>query len=100
MQAVLWGRNIFQNVTRFLQFQLTCNLSMLLTVIIGICFFGESPFNTSMLLWINMIMDVLGALALATEPPMASSVKGDPSQQTSLLKQKHVWRQVIGVTLW
>lgn len=78
LQAVLWGRNIFQNVTRFLQFQLTANLGLILSVAIGICFFGESPFSPAQLLWINLIMDVLGALALATEPPMASNVKGEP----------------------
>jgi Ca2+ transporting ATPase len=92
LQAVLWGRNIFQNVTRFLQFQLTCNGGLMLTVFIGICFFGESPFCSSQLLWINMIMDVLAALALATEPPMVTQTKGNPKNQTSLLKQPHVWR--------
>lgn len=100
LQAVLWGRNIFQNVTRFLQFQLTANLGLILSVAIGVCFFGESPFSPAQLLWINLIMDVLGALALATEPPMASNVKGEPKHQTSLLKQPHVWRQIIGVGIW
>jgi Ca2+ transporting ATPase len=100
LQAVLWGRNIFQNVTRFLQFQLTCNLAMVLTIFIGMFFFGESPFSASQLLWINMIMDILSALALATEPPMASGVKGDPHNQTSLLKQPHIWRQIIGTALY
>lgn len=101
LEAVLWGRNIFQNVTRFLQFQLTCNLAMVLTIAIGMFFFGESPFSAAQLLWINTIMDVLGGLALATEPPLASGVKGDPRQQTSVLeKNKHVWRQIIGVGLY
>lgn len=80
LQAVLWGRNIYQNVTRYLQFQLTCNLALVLTVVVGMFFFGESPFSAAQLLWINTIMDVLGALALATEPPMRSSVKGNPGQ--------------------
>lgn len=87
-------------MTRFLQFQLTCNIAMVLTVFIGAIFFGESPFSASQLLWINMIMDIFSALALATEPPMASSVKGDPTNQTSLLKQKHIWRQMIGTGLY
>jgi len=75
-------------------------LAMVLTIFIGMFFFGEPPFSTSQLLWINMIMDSLSAIALATEPPMASSVKGDPHNQTSLLKQPHIWRQIIGTALY
>lgn len=45
-------------------------------------------------------MDLFSALALATEPPLASQVKGNPKSQTSLLKQPHIWRQVVGVAVW
>lgn len=73
---------------------------MVLTIFIGMFFFGEPPFSASQLLWINMIMDSLSAIALATEPPMASSVKGNPQNQTSLLKQPHIWRQIIGTAVY
>lgn len=100
LQAVLWGRNIFQNVTRFLQFQITVNLSCVLVVFIGIFFYSEMPFSAAQLLWINLIMDVIGAIALGTEPPMPSLVKGNPRDQTSILKQKQVWRQIVGVSIY
>lgn len=100
LQAVLWGRNIYQNVTRFLQFQITVNLSCILVVFIGIFFYSEMPMSSAQLLWINLIMDVIGAIALGTEPPMPSLVKGDPRHQTALLKQKQVWRQIIGVSIY
>ena len=100
LQAILWGRNIYQNVTRFLQFQMTVNLSCILVVFIGVFFYSELPMSSAQLLWINLIMDILAAIALGTEPPMPSLVKGSPRSQTALLKQKQVWRQIIGVSAY
>lgn len=78
LQSVLWGRNIYQNVTRFLQFQITVNLSCILVVFIGVFFYSEMPMSSAQLLWINLIMDVIAAIALGTEPPMPTLVKGKP----------------------
>jgi magnesium-transporting ATPase (P-type) len=100
LQSVLWGRNIYQNVTRFLQFQMTVNLSCILVVFIGVFFYSELPMSSAQLLWINLIMDVIAAIALGTEPPMPTLVKGNPRHQTSLLKQKQVWRQIIGISIY
>lgn len=69
MNAVMWGRNIFNNIRKFLVFQVTVNISCLAIIVVGAIIFGESPFSVIQLLWINMIMDTLAALALATEPP-------------------------------
>jgi len=91
LRAVMWGRNIYQNVSRFLQFQVTVNLSVLLTVFIGSIFFVESPLSGVQLLWINLIMDTFAALALATEPPLPTVIKGDPSQSHSILDPT-IWR--------
>jgi len=67
--AIKWGSNIFENCKKFLQFQLTCNISCVMTVLIGSASVGASPFTVMQLLWINLIMDILGAIALATEAP-------------------------------
>jgi len=67
--AAKWGRNIFNNVRKFIQFQLTVNISCILIVLIGSASLGMSPFSAMQLLWINLIMDVLAAIALATEAP-------------------------------
>jgi Ca2+-transporting ATPase len=70
MMALLWGRCVFDNVRRFLQFQLTVNVAAVFIAFIGsILGEGESPLKPIQLLWVNMIMDSLGALALATEKP-------------------------------
>jgi magnesium-transporting ATPase (P-type) len=69
IRAVMWGRNIFNNITRFLQFQITVNISVVITVFVGVILFGESPLTAVQLLWVNLIMDTFAALALSTEPP-------------------------------
>jgi hypothetical protein len=79
---------------------LTVNISLLLTIFIGIFVFSEPPMTAQMLLWINLVMDALAAIALGTEPPIRNIVKGNPREQTALLKQKQVIRQVIGVSVW
>lgn len=81
----MWGRNIYHNVGRFLQFQMTVNLSVLLLVIVGILFYGESPLNPVQLLWVNLIMDTFAAIALSTEPPMEKILKSPPTSNASIL---------------
>ena len=65
MKAVMWGRNIFMNIQRFLQFQITCNLAVLVTIVVGTIWMTESPLSATQLIWINLIMDTLAAMALA-----------------------------------
>jgi len=99
IRAIMWGRNIYHNVTRFLQFQITVNVSALLIMVVGLIFFAESPLNAVQLLWINLIMDTFAAIALSTEPPLEKILKSPPSSKTSLLTSA-VWRQILGVSLW
>ena len=74
LRSVMWGRNIYSNVRRFLMFQVTCNLACLVTIVVGCIFLTESPLNATQLIWINLIMDILGAMALATMQPLASVI--------------------------
>ena len=67
--ATRWGRNILDNIRKFLQFQLCVNIVCCFTVLIGGATLGNSPFSIIQLLWINLIMDTLAAIGLATEPP-------------------------------
>lgn len=98
--AIKWGRNIYHNIGRFLQFQLTVNISVVLTIIIGTPILAESPFSAGQLLWINLIMDTFAAFALATEPPMDSIVAGEPYTEDQPVLTPEVWRQVFGVSVW
>lgn len=65
--SLMWGRQLYMNVQKFLAFQLTVNLVFVLTSLAG-CFIGHMPFNVLQMLWLNLIMDILGAMALCSEP--------------------------------
>jgi P-type Ca2+ transporter type 2C len=69
VKAVMWGRAVFDNIRKFLQFQLTVNAVALTLTFITALTGHEPPLNAVMMLWVNLIMDTLGALALGTEPP-------------------------------
>lgn len=101
MRTLMYGRNIYTNIRRFLQFQVTCNFTVLLLELIGICYFTESPLNAVQLLWINLVMDTFAALALATTPPM-TPVIFEPvvNPKSNSVLNKTVWRQIYGVTIW
>lgn len=66
--AVKWGRSIYMNIQKFIQFQLTINVVALLTALVGPFIGIELPLTVTQMLWVNLIMDTFAALALATEP--------------------------------
>nr|CAB3499865.1 unnamed protein product [Digitaria exilis] len=67
--VVRWGRSVYANIQKFIQFQLTVNVAALVINVVAAVSSGDVPLNAVELLWVNLIMDTLGALALATEPP-------------------------------
>jgi len=69
VSAVMWGRCVFDNIRKFLQFQLTINLVALTTAFLAAVTGRGLPLKTVQLLWVNLIMDTLAALALGTETP-------------------------------
>jgi Ca2+-transporting ATPase len=82
VKAVHWGRSLYENIQRFLQFQLTINVSALVTYLLATLFFQvESPFTVLQLLWINVIMDTLASLALCSEPPLAHVMLQPPKKR-------------------
>jgi P-type E1-E2 ATPase len=69
VRSIVWGRNIYDSVKKFLQFQLTVNTVACFISIISSALFRQSILTTVQMLWVNMIMDSLASLALATESP-------------------------------
>ena len=67
--AILYGRNVYESVQKFIQFQLTVNIVAVVLAIVGAIFFQASPLGAVQMLWVNLIMDSLASLALATEEP-------------------------------
>jgi len=95
MVAVSWGRNIYDNVKKFLQFQMTVNITCCVFTVVASLFYGRSPFSVLHLLWINLIMDTFAALALATEPPNADNLKSKPIKATQMIMSEIMWRQIL-----
>jgi Ca2+ transporting ATPase len=96
VKACMWGRNIYDNIRRFLQFQLSVNIVALVTAFLGACVLRESPLQPIQLLWVNLIMDSLGSLAEATEPPTPELLNRQPhSRDEYIISHKMVKHLVI-----
>jgi len=95
-KAVLWGRNVFQSIRKFLQFQLVVNVVAVSLNFISACAgIAELPLAAVPLLWVNMIMDSMGALALATEPPSPALMERKPFGRSAPLVNKEMWRNIV-----
>merc|ERR1712238_436183 len=76
--AAKWGRNVYASIQKFLQFQLTVNISAVATALVGSFAYAKSPLAAIQLLWVNLLMDALASLALASEPPTDALLKREP----------------------
>jgi magnesium-transporting ATPase (P-type) len=95
IQAILWGRSVFDNIRKFLQFQLTVNVVALCLVFIGAVAGLDTPLNAVMMLWVNMIMDSMGALALGTEIPTPELLKRRPYRRDAFLLTRPMLRNIF-----
>ena len=98
--AVKWGRNIFDCVKKFLQFQLTVNCVAMFMVFLGGVVLRESPFTPIQMLWVNLIMDTFASLALATEPPSLELLNRKPHSKTESLVTPVMWRNILGQAIY
>ena len=97
--AIIYGRNIYDNIRKFLQFQLSVNFCACLLVFICACIGNESPLTTIQMLWINLIMDSLGSLALATEPPYDELLDREPTKKDESIINGKMWKHILGQSL-
>ncbi|XP_010938957.1 calcium-transporting ATPase 10, plasma membrane-type [Elaeis guineensis] len=91
-----WGRSVYINIQKFVQFQLTVNVVALIVNFSSACLTGNAPLTAVQLLWVNMIMDTLGALALATEPPNEGLMKRAPVGRNGSFISNVMWRNILG----
>lgn len=96
-KAVMWGRSLYQNIQRFLLFQLTVNVTACFLVLCGAFMGTESPLTVTQMLWINLIMDTFAAMALASLPPSESVMKDKPRDRKAFILNKPMLREIIGV---
>ncbi len=99
VQSVKWGRNVYEGVRKFLQFQLTVNICALFLVFIGAVSRYGAPLRAVQLLWVNLIMDTLAALALATEPPTDQLLLQKPHGKTERIINNIMWKHIMGHAL-
>lgn len=100
LAATQWGRNIYDNVRKFIQFQSTINICCLFIVFISGVTFGQSCFSVILLLWTNMVMDTFAAIALATEPPPTQVLRGSPVRKHDPIIIPVMWRTILGQALY
>jgi Ca2+-transporting ATPase len=96
-RAVLWGRSLYQNIQRFILFQLTINVAACLIVLIGAFLGTESPLTVTQMLWVNLIMDTFAALALASLPPNQKVMNDKPRQTSDHIINKGMAKRILGV---
>jgi Ca2+ transporting ATPase len=100
VRSVMWGRNVYDNIRKFLQFQLTVNFAALFIVFIGAVADRGAPLKAIQLLWVNLIMDTLAALALGTEKPTGQLLNRKPFGRYDCLLSPHMIRFIIAQGLY
>jgi magnesium-transporting ATPase (P-type) len=100
VKAIMWGRAIYDNIRKFLQFQLTVNVVALLLVFISAVTGYGQPINAVQMLWVNLIMDTFGALALGTEAPTEELLTRRPYKRNSNLISRPMARNILVMALF
>merc|ERR1719473_1884755 len=98
--AAKWGRNVYESICKFLQFQLTVNIAAIVCAVVGAFRYQESPIAAVQMLWINLIMDSLASLALATEPPDDSLLDRPPVNRSDSIISEQMWSNMLGQALY
>ena len=96
-RAVMWGRSLFQNIQRFVLFQMTVNVAACFIVLAGAFMGTESPLTVTQMLWVNLIMDTFAAMALASLPPTASVMHDKPRSRTAFIINRPMRQSIVGV---
>jgi len=97
VRAVVWGRSIFENIRKFLQFQLTVNVAALAVAFTGALLGFGTPLTAVQLLWVNLIMDTLAALALGLEPPRDELLRQPPHGRSEPLISRSMWVSIAAM---
>ena len=106
-QAVLYGRTIYRSIQKFITFQLTLNVAALVTTFVAPFLGVEQPLTITQMLWVNLVMDSLGALAFGSEPTLRRYMKEKPKRRTESIVTKNMYAAIItsglalsGIGMW
>ena len=96
-RAVMWGRSLYQNIQRFLLFQLTVNVAASFIVLLGAFMGTQSPLTVTQMLWVNLIMDTFAAMALASLPPSERVMRDKPRDRKAFILNRNMYENILGV---
>src|SRR5262249_44448846 len=96
VKAVHWGRSLYENIQRFIQFQLTINVSALTIAFLGPFLGVRPPFTVLQLLWINVIMDTFASIALCSEPPREGVMRLPPKRKDENILTRPMLVTILG----
>ncbi len=96
-RAVMWGRSLYQNIQRFILFQMTVNVAACLIVLAGAFMGTQSPLTVTQMLWVNLIMDTFAAMALASLPPSKRVMKDAPRKRTAFIIDPVMKQSILAI---
>ena len=96
--AVLWGRSLYDNIRRFVMFQLTINFVAIAVVFIGSLFGEALPLTVTQILWVNLIMDTFAAMAMASLPPRREVMQRPPRHNDDFIVSRTMFRTILSTT--
>ena len=96
-RAVMWGRSLYQNIQRFILFQLTVNVVACFIVLAGAFMGTQSPLTVTQMLWVNLIMDTFAAMALASLPPMEKVMHDKPRDRKAFIITRPMTINILAV---
>ena len=94
-RAVMWGRSLYQNIQRFILFQMTVNVVASLIVLVGAFMGMQSPLTVTQMLWVNLIMDTFAAVALASLPPSRKVMDASPRKRSDFIIARSMWSFIL-----
>src|SRR5262249_53658932 len=100
VKAVHWGRSLYENIQRFIQFQLTINVRALTIAFLGPFFGVKPPFTILQLLWINVIMDTFASIALCSEPPRAGVMNLPPKRKDENILTPAMMKTILSTAVF
>ena len=99
-RAVKWGRSLYQNIQRFLLFQLTVNVAACLLVLCGAFMGTDTPLTVTQMLWVNLIMDTFAAFALSALPPTDKVMNDKPRDRKAFILDRSMLENILGVGIF
>lgn len=94
-RAVMWGRSLYQNIQRFILFQMAVNVCACLVVLAGAFLGTQSPLTVTQMLWVNLIMDTFAAMALASLPPTERVMQDKPRSRQAFIISNPMWWSIL-----